>query len=165
MDVINMVKTNSLTIKDVSALFPEFSFAEHEVFHWSPSKNCVFYNPELLKQPQGMYQLLHEISHALLGHTHFGSGVELLRMETDAWEKAKQLATENNIAIDNQHIERCLDSYRDWLHMRSTCPNCQNIAAEVENNTYHCFNCFQKWTVPKNQRSRYYRLKSASKTT
>ena len=154
-----MVKTSSLSLNDIQMAFPQFNFEQHEVFHWSPRYNSVYYNPEQVKQESSMFQLLHELSHALLGHIHYGSGIELLKMETAAWQKAQELASDYGLTIKSKHIERCLDSYRDWLYMRSRCPNCQTVSAEIQSNTYHCFNCLQKWTVPKDQRSRHYRVK------
>ena len=154
-----MPKTTLISLQQVKSDFPQFTFKHHEVFHWSPRQNCVYYNADQLKKNSGFSQLLHELSHALLGHTHYGSGVELLKMETQAWAKAQELASRYDLEINAEQIETCLDSYRDWLYLRSSCPNCKSISAEVDSNTYHCFNCLQKWTVPKDQRSRSYRLK------
>ena len=154
-----MPKTELLNLNRLITDFPQFTFEEHEVFHWSPRHTTVYYNSAKLERPEGIFQLLHELSHALLDHIYYESGIELLRMGAAAWEKARELAKRYDIKISSKHVERCLDSYRDWLHLRSTCPNCKSISLEVSPNSYHCFNCSQRWNVPKDQRSRRYRLK------
>lgn len=142
--------------------FSQFTFAPHEVFHWSANTNTVYYNPKKLNSDTGYSQLLHELGHALLSHRYFTSGIELVKMETDAWQKAKEIAQQLEFKISPSHIEKCLDSYRDWLHLRSVCPNCKNVSVETSMNHYQCFNCLQKWQVPKDQRSRRYRLKQTA---
>lgn len=158
-----MPKTSLPSIAEIKQQFPKFAFAEHEVFHWSPKDNCVYYSPAKLQATEGVFQLLHEISHAVCGHQYYTSAVQLLKIEVEAWEKAKTLAAGYGLTISPEHIERCLDSYRDWLHLRSTCPTCETIALEVEANRYHCFNCLQKWKAPSDQRSRRYRAKVGSR--
>lgn len=157
MDVMNMPKTTLPNISDIKKRFSQFTFNEHEVFHWSPKDNCVYYDPAELSSKYGIFQLLHEIGHALSGHKNYTSGVQLLKIETDAWKKAYELAKSYNLKIKPEQIERCLDSYRDWLHLRSTCPQCQAVSIEIDTNYYHCFNCMQKWKVPSSQRTRHYR--------
>lgn len=154
-----MPKTILPKISEIKKRFSQFSFAQHKVFHWSPRDNCIYYDPEELKQPEGIYQLLHEIGHALSGHKNYTSGIQLLKFEAEAWKQARELATSYGLKINPKQIERCLDSYRDWLYLRSTCPKCDTIAVETEANRYHCFNCFQKWKVPSSQRTRHYRLR------
>lgn len=161
-DAMNMPKTNLPNILELKKRFSQFSFEKHEIFHWSPRTNTVYYNTEELNSEAGIFQLLHEVSHALCGHTSYTSGIQLVKIEAEAWQKAKELAQDYGLKIPQKQIERCLDSYRDWLHLRSTCPECGTIALETASNHYKCFNCLQKWSVPVNQRSRKYRLKLES---
>ena len=155
-----MQKTTSLSLSSLRADFPQFAFKAHAVFHWSPSSRTIYFNKDEVTTTGGILQLLHELSHALLNHVTFGSGIELLKMETAAWDKARELAAHYDFTVNEQRIEHCLDSYRDWLHLRSTCPRCKAVATEVKSHHYHCFNCLQQWTVPKDQRSRHYRRKT-----
>ena len=151
-----------ITLPEIAVIanqFSQFNFKEDEIFHWSPKNNCIYYSPNTIKTKEGIFQLLHEIGHALAGHTTYGSGVQLLKMEAEAWQKAQELARSYNLEIKEHQIEHCLDSYRDWLHLRSTCPKCSTISVETKPNHYHCFNCLQNWTVPADQRTRSYRLK------
>jgi len=155
-----MPKTSSVDLTVFIEKFNQFNFAEHEVFHWSPKNNTIYYNLTEIAKESGIHQLLHELGHAICNHTGYGSGIELLKIEAEAWAKAEELAPEYGITIDQDKIEQCLDSYRDWLHARSTCPHCQSVSIETNNNQYHCFSCMQKWNVPADQRSRNYRLKT-----
>lgn len=156
-----MPKTSLPKIAEIKKRFSDFRFKEHEVFHWSPKDNCVYYNPKELESAEGIYQLLHEVGHAVLGHTNYTSGIALVKIEAEAWAKANEIAAHYELEIGSEQIERCLDSYRDWLYLRSRCPSCDTTAVEIESNRYHCFNCLQKWSVPTDQRTRQYRLKLA----
>ena len=159
MDAMNTPKTTLPNITDIKRRFPQFAFAEHEIFHWSPADRTIYYDQSKLGKPEGIFQLLHELGHALCDHTNYTSGIQLLRIEVEAWEQAKELAGSYDLKISSKQIEQCLDSYRDWLHLRSSCPSCKTIAVETESNHYRCFNCLQHWKVPSSQASRHYRLK------
>ncbi len=156
-----MLKTNLPDINTISADFPGVQFKPHSSFYWSAEQQCVFYKASTLNTETGVSHLLHELGHALHNHQRFTSGIQLLKIESEAWAKAREIAQSYDFIINEALVEQCLDSYRDWLHLRSTCPNCQAIAFESEAYNYHCFNCAQKWTVPLDQRTRCYRQKIA----
>ena len=157
-DATNMPATTSqIDIAQLMRDFPDIKFAAADTFYWSAQTSTVHYCPKLLKQPRGIQQLLHEVGHALEGHLSFRSGIELLRMESEAWEAARQISQRYNVSIDDSHVERCLDSYRDWLHLRSKCPQCQAVATETAACQYRCFNCSNRWSVSPDQRTRCYR--------
>ena len=144
----------------ISALkkrFPELKFLAGKQFSWSPETSEIFYIRGA-KDEQSQWSLLHETGHALLGHTAYKSDFELLQLEVAAWEKAKELARLLDIKINNDHIEDCLDTYRDWLHKRSICPNCHTQCLQEDNFThYRCHNCHTRWKVSKNRFCRAYR--------
>lgn len=159
---MNMPKTSRPKISD--KIIDDFSahgitFQPAEVFYWSPQEKIVHFVPSQLEKEQGVYQLLHEVGHAICEHTNYRSSISLLKMEVEAWEKAKEISAQYATTIPDEHIEKCLDSYRDWLHQRSTCPACSNIATEHSENQFQCFNCLQKWSVPSGQQTRSYRLR------
>jgi len=160
--VTNMLKTSSrkLSLSQVFDDFPALKFKESEEFYFSAKDNCIYYNKKHAQTELGTFQLLHEIGHALSGHHHYESGIQLIKMESEAWSKAKNIAKQYDLEIPAELVEHCLDSYRDWLHLRSLCPNCKSVSVETDSASYHCFNCLQKWTVPTDQRSRCYRLKT-----
>src|ERR1700685_2099067 len=97
--------------------FPGLTFQTGAVACWSPKQQHIIYNPDT-EQPAGFWSLLHEVGHALLKHANYSSDFELLSLEVAAWEKARVLARNYAQEIDEAHIERCLDTYRDWLHKR-----------------------------------------------
>ena len=120
--------------------FSQFLFAIGEVPHWAAAKNTIFY------RKGDDIGLLHELGHALCGHVDFKQDVELLHAERDAWEKACEIAPKYGVKIDSETVETAMDGYRDWLHQRSTCPNCgQNGVQNHENSQYFCPNCETYW--------------------
>jgi len=120
--------------------FPEVLFVVGDECRWTPEKNAVFYTDE------DEINLLHELGHALLGHKNFTQDIELLHFERDAWEKAREIGVKYGVKITDQQIENALDTYRDWLHERSKCPNCgQNGVQSGPNGDYRCINCNTVW--------------------
>ena len=103
------------------------------------------------------WALLHELGHALLDHQVFATDIDLLQIEVEAWHKAQLIAKPYGIDIAWQHVEQCLDSYRDWLHARSTCPTCQLVTLQVNARLYQCFNCNNQWQVTKSRLCRPHR--------
>lgn len=160
MDAMSTLKITLPSIQQITEDFSQLAFKESEDFYFSARNKVIYYNKKLVLTEPGVFQLFHEIGHALAGHHHYESGVELLKIESEAWHRAKQIAHEYRLKIPEALIEHCLDSYRDWLHLRSVCPNCSAVGVESGINYYHCFNCFQKWTVPSSQRARCYRRKT-----
>ena len=131
------------TRKKIIAAFDEFTFATDEVAHWNAALNTVFYEND--STPEALYTLLHELGHAVLGHTSYRQDVELLSMERTAWQKATEIATNFEININPDFIEETLDSYRDWLHLRSRCPNCNSAGIQRTDGNYYCVLCEHGW--------------------
>jgi hypothetical protein len=138
----------SLLIKD----YPVFMFAEGKQELWSPKANTIFFRPN-----RPCYGLLHELAHALLSHTTYHTDFELLKMESDAWELAIKIGGKYEIYITDEHVQNCLDTYRDWLHRRSTCPSCNTHVLQNSANNYHCYNCQTSWHVSSGRFVRPYR--------
>ena len=91
---------------------------------------------------------MHETGHALLGHANYQADYELIQLEVAAWQEAKQIAKPLKIEIDEDHIQDCLDTYRDWLYKRSICPNCATKSLQQGDFVhYRCFNCHTTWRV------------------
>jgi hypothetical protein len=110
------------------------------------------------------WSLLHEVGHALLDHQSYDSDLELVEMESLAWQKAKEVGVAYGHTIDEDHIQDCIDTYRDWLHQRSACPNCDNRSLQQDARHYKCFNCGQTWAVSASRFCRPYRLTKQTKT-
>lgn len=130
-------------IRLLSTRYPQFIFAPSNEFRWSPSENTVFF----IQNSQTPSFLIHELSHALLGHTDYSRDVELIAMERSAWDEAMVLAREYAITIRKDDIETQLDSYRDWLHARSTCPSCSATGMQTKKREYTCLACRHSWRV------------------
>ena len=148
------------TIAKIAADYPAISFVEDKTFFWSPADQAVHMNTERLGEASGIWSLLHEVAHSTLGHSSYSSDYELLAYEVAAWEKAFKLAEVYGYEIDEQHVEDCLDSYRDWLYARSTCPTCKLNSLQTAVNTYTCLNCECVWRVSPSRFCRAYRLKT-----
>ncbi|MBC7868964.1 hypothetical protein H7X69_02175 [Candidatus Saccharibacteria bacterium] len=142
MDVIIMPSTASL-IPQLKATYPQFAFKLAESFLWSPSKQTVYYTTD--DADYGF--LLHELSHGLLGHADYSRDIELIAMERDAWDKALEIAKDYTVTINDDLIQSTLDTYRDWLHARSTCPRCKAVGLQIKKQTYTCPACRHPWRV------------------
>lgn len=84
---------------------------------------------------------LHELGHALLGHLGYRLDLERLKMERAAWEKAKRLCLKYGVEYDEEFVEEQLDSYRDWLHQKSRCPECGLTRYQKQDGKYCCPGC------------------------
>ena len=137
-----MPSITSLTTK-LQADFPRYTFTPDTMFRWSPDDQTVFYNDASSDRAA----LLHELSHALLGHKKYTKDIQLLEMERDAWERARSLGPTYDVVIGEDAIQDSLDTYRDWLHARSTCPSCQATGIQSKKNQYSCIACGTSWRV------------------
>lgn len=137
--------------------YPDLRIIAGRQFYWSPETREVFYKRGA-KGDKAVWSLLHETGHALLGHATYKADFELLLLEIAAWGKARELARSFKIIIDEDHIEDCLDTYRDWLYKRSICPKCSTKCLQQSDFVhYRCFNCHTVWRVTGNRFCRAYR--------
>lgn len=144
-------------LKTLITTYPELNYTAGEQFCWSPETKEIFYNASATGQ-KAAWSLLHETGHALLQHTTYKADFELLKLEIAAWDTARDIATKHSFEIDEDHIEDCLDTYRDWLYKRSICPKCSTKCLQQDDyKHYHCFNCHTVWKVSANRFCRAYR--------
>jgi hypothetical protein len=126
--------------------FKEFSFKKDTVYKWSPGTKTVHFRP--LRQPEDAWTLLHELAHGILGHFTFKRDIELVGKEVEAWEYAAvTLSPKYGFVIPPSVIEEELETYRDWLHNRSICPDCSSNGIQTKTDTYQCLNCRCLWRV------------------
>lgn len=144
-------------IKDLIKDYQDIKSKKSDYFYWSPKNKTVFYKD--IESESDKWSFLHEYGHALLEHQDFNTDFELLQLEISAWEKAKSISKKYKVEIDEDYLQNCLDSYRDWLYLRSTCPSCSNTSLQLDIQTYSCFNCNEVWTVTKSRKKRCYRKK------
>jgi hypothetical protein len=146
-------------IKLLERDYPAIAFRQSSIAQWSPQSHQVSYVST--EDPAGVWSTLHELGHALLDHRSYESDVSLLQMEVDAWKKAIELAELYAVTISEEHMQHCLDTYRDWLHKRSTCPTCGKHGLQQSNALYRCLNCQGTWMVSSTRFCRPYRLRKA----
>lgn len=125
--------------------YPDVTFIRSDVFEWHPTDASITYDP---RDSLFAGRLLHEVAHATLDHRSYTRDIELVTIERDAWQYARQtLAPRYGIEISSDEAEDDLDSYRDWMHSRSLCPSCDAQGIETAKQTYSCPTCLSKWSV------------------
>lgn len=152
-----MAEITSL-IKVIPRDYPDINLQAADSFSWIPTQSILRYDP-----CGSAEYLLHELAHAVLGHTSYHRDIDLLRIERDAWEYAElSLSSQYNTPISHDTIQGAMDSYREWLHARSICPACQATGLQVADLLYSCPACLQQWTV---NEARTCRLRRYTKNT
>lgn len=144
MDVTTMASLSSL-INQLKKDYPHLSFTSADEFRWSSLEQTVYIASHSLDSPAFC---LHEVSHAILEHENYRHDIDLLKLERDAWIFATTtLAPKYNVTITDEVIQDNLDTYRDWLHARSTCPHCSATGIQQKTRQYRCIACGQIWNV------------------
>ena len=140
-------KTKTELLALVRTLHPAITFTSGDAFMWSAHDSAVTYPAGATNAVSFAYSLLHEIGHGLLGHDAFANDLELTMLERDAWDKAVEISAQIDIVIPDDHIEACMDTYRDWLYTRSLCPHCHQCGIQMARTEYSCAFCRHSWTV------------------
>ena len=102
--------------------------------------NKLFYAPSTTP-----LELLHELGHYLTKRHSYTSDIELVRIESEAWEQAHDLCAKYQVKWDDDVAQDHLDTYRDWLHVASLCKNCNLAGYQDDAGLYHCALCGAKW--------------------
>ncbi|MEO5950458.1 MAG: hypothetical protein ABIQ04_03330 [Candidatus Saccharimonadales bacterium] len=124
--------------------FPALNFAPGDNFYWSPDNNTVYY----AQDSKDTASLLHELAHGILDHTGYSRDIQLIEMERDAWDYAVTLlGPRYGAIIEDSTVQGGLDSYRDWLHARSSCPACNATGFQTKKYQYNCPVCSHRWKV------------------
>lgn len=154
-------------LQDLRRDFPKITFVKGQAFSWSPATRTITYAPELSNKTSSSapWSLLHELGHALLDHESYETDLELVGLESKAWDKAQAIGSQYGYKIDDDYVQDCMDTYRDWLHQRSACPTCNNRSLQQDKHTYQCFNCRETWTVSSSRFCRPYRRKTNKNKT
>jgi hypothetical protein len=144
---------------------PTIKFVEAATFYWSPQTSTIYINSGALGSEEGQWALLHEAAHALLKHQSYKTDAALLTLEVEAWQSAQEMGKNLEVEIDEEHIQDCLNTYRDWLYARSTCPTCTLNSLQIDETTYLCMNCSTRWSVSQSRFCRPYRMQDRHKKT
>src|SRR5688500_2105882 len=132
MDATTMPSITSL-VSRLSADFPQFTFSASDTFKWNPTEKIIFYE----KSSDDLSALLHELSHALLGHTTYTHDISLLQIEAEAWHlAASQLSDAYQVRVTDDTIQDALATYPAWLHARSVGPHWQTIGIQGTHRFY-----------------------------
>ena len=129
IEFINLLKTK----------YPNFIFKESDSFSFHPP-HTIKYCP---LSPNFALQTLHELGHGLLSHKTFKTSLERLKIERKAWNKAQELCRLLDVPYDEAFVEDSLDSYRNWLHKKTTCKKCGLTCYQTPDKKYHCPRCDQ----------------------
>ena len=117
--------------------YPDLKFKKGVRFSFRPPATIVVGPAE----PNDSLLLLHELGHALSGHKSFNLEAERLKMEREAWEKARELCNKYGVTYDEELVETELDTYRDWLDKKSRCPKCGLTRYQTPDGVWHCPRC------------------------
>ncbi len=133
-----------LLLKQLAVTYPQLTFTVSDEFLWSPERETIFYNPADTRVAS---LLMHELGHALSNHRDYTRDIQLIGMETEAWEQAKSLSQQHGVALSEDAVQDHLDTYRDWLHSRSSCPDCEAAGHQISHSEYRCLACTTQWHV------------------
>ena len=125
-------------IRRLKVDFPDFCFRKGRKFAFRPPRTIIVEGDD---GPYASLLLLHEVGHAVAMHRNFDTDAERLKMEREAWEKARELCKKYQISYDEEVVERELDTYRDWLDQKSRCPKCGLTRFQTPDGQYHCPRC------------------------
>ena len=123
--------------------FPELRFREGKKFAFRPPRTVIF---EPITEVEAEYKiysmrLLHEVGHAVLGHFDYRQDLGRVKMEREAWQKARELAERYGVEYDEEVAEGELESYREWLYQRSKCPKCGLARYQTRGGEWKCPGC------------------------
>ena len=158
-------KIMKTVLNSLQKLLPDIKFVVSPTFYWSPQTNTIYFNGAVLNTENGKWSLFHEAGHAVLDHKDYKTDAGLLKLEVEAWQSAQDLGQKLELNIDEEHIQDCLNTYRDWLYSRSTCPTCALNSLQIDQTTYLCLNCSTRWSVSQSRFCRPYRMRDRHKKT
>ena len=129
---------DATVLVNVRGDYPAVRFVKGARFSFRPPRTVVFCDDSGDAAP---LLLLHELGHFLTGRYSFKTEVERLKIEVMAWEKARELAPLYGVFVDEELMESELDSYRDFLHQKSRCPDCGLTRFQTPDRVWHCPRC------------------------
>ena len=131
----------NLLIDQITKDFPDFHFKHGKRFSYRYPKTIYLGPP----QPFFALQTLHELAHALCKHKDYTNLVSRLKIEREAWERARELYKAygklSPVPWDEDFVESSLDTYRDWLHQKTLCKTCGLTRFQTDDGALHCPHC------------------------
>lgn len=117
--------------------YPEVRFVRGKKFLFRPPQTIIL-GPD---EDTSSLLTLHELGHYLCGHRDFTTDARRVKMEREAWTKARGLCTKYGVFYDVEVVESELNTYRDWLDKKSRCPACGLTRFQTPDGHYHCPRC------------------------
>lgn len=117
--------------------FPGFCFRKGKRFAFRPPRTIMMGEDG----PHSSLLLLHEVGHAVASHRNFDTDAKRIKMEREAWERARELCAQYDVEYDEEVVEGELDTYREWLDQKSRCPSCGLTRFQTPDGQYHCPRC------------------------
>ena len=117
--------------------YPEVRFVRGEKFLFRPPRTIVLAGGE----SNDSLLILHEMGHYLCGHRDFTTDARRIKMEREAWTRARDLCVYYGVEYDEGIVEQELDTYREWLDKKSRCPSCGLTRFQTPDGDYHCPRC------------------------
>lgn len=142
-------------LQQITSDYPGISFVLSKKTWWDPETQTVYYKK--ITTVEAFWSLFHELGHMSAKHSTYRDDLELIKLEAEAWDYAKAISNTYETEIDQDYIEDCVDSYRDWLHKRSRCPGCKQTGIQKSSSVYMCLNCRREWSVTQSRFCRSYR--------
>ena len=130
-------------VERLSKDFPELRFRQGRKFAFRPARTIIYEPATEVEAEYKIYsmRLLHEVGHALSGHRDYTQDLMRVKMECEAWGKARELSERYGVEYDEEVAEGELTSYREWLHQRSKCPKCGLTRYQTRGGEWKCPGC------------------------
>lgn len=148
LENLALPKNTYAFLSELISEFPQFKFTLSNRFKWKYPKSIYIDVKTPIPPLYFSLQTLHELGHALSNHKDYQTDIKRLKMESEAWERARGLIlshpnwkTDYGIFYDEEFAESALDSYRDWLHNRSKCKTCGLTCFQRKNGDWVCPGC------------------------
>ncbi len=147
------------TLSKITQELPALKLKAGTNFSWNGSHQTITYKVPKNPKQDLVYtnKLLHELAHAKLNHSEYQSDIELIKMESAAWQLTEQLCKKYEVKFSKQEQKSALQSYINWASSRSSCPNCTKNGLQISKLEFSCPNCFHNWKVGTSRFKRTYR--------
>lgn len=128
---------DKVLLDKLRADFPDVVWREGKKYLFRPPKTIML-GPD--EEHDGLL-LLHELGHYLCRHRDFDTLPRRVKMEREAWDKARELCDKYGVSYNENVAEAELDTYRDWLDAKSRCPKCGLTRYQTSDGEFHCPRC------------------------
>ena len=128
---------NLAFLATLQSVYPELIFKPGRKFLFRPPRTINY----LQDNENFRLLLLHELAHALLGHSSYQTSLQRLKLERDAWARTRQLCAKHHVPFSESLAEAELNTYRDWHHQKTLCKTCGVSCLELNAKSLYCPFC------------------------